>query len=124
VKKKAAPGLEQQLLQALIECLSAGPAYQETPAARRHRDVLARFEDLIEAGSIRRRRAMQRAHPALRRSDPQTSTVAEVAGRCGFRDLGRLANSYRAIYGELPSATAAAGLVPGRSRPRAGPAPI
>jgi AraC-like DNA-binding protein len=50
----AAHGLQQQLLQAFIECLSASAAYRETPAARRHRDVLARFEDLLEAGSFGR----------------------------------------------------------------------
>jgi AraC-like DNA-binding protein len=133
----AAHGLEQQLLHAFIECLSAGPSYEETPAARRHREVLARFEDLLEAGSrgrmtdiraalgvsqrllrgcceahlamspshYRRRRAMENVHRALRSGDPQTTTVSEVAGKHGFRDLGRFAGSYRAIFGELPSAT-------------------
>jgi AraC-like DNA-binding protein len=133
----AAHGLEQQLLHAFIECLSAGPAHQETPAARRHREVLACFEDLLEAGSRRRmtdicaalgvsqrllrecceahlamspnryrhRRAMQNVRRALRSGDPQTTTVSEVAGKHGFRDLGRFAGSYRAIFGELPSAT-------------------
>jgi AraC-like DNA-binding protein len=44
----AAHGLEQQLLQALIECLS-GAAEEETATSRRHRDILARFEDLLVA---------------------------------------------------------------------------
>jgi AraC-like DNA-binding protein len=43
---QAAHGLEQQLLHALIECLSDG-AEEETAAASRHRDILARFEDLL-----------------------------------------------------------------------------
>lgn len=43
---QAAHGLEQQLLHSLIECLS-GAADEETPAGRRHRDILGRFEDLI-----------------------------------------------------------------------------
>lgn len=46
---EAAHGLEQQLIHALIDCLSAGPAEQETPTARRHRRILARFEDLLRA---------------------------------------------------------------------------
>ena len=46
---QAAHGLEQQLIHALIQCLSAGPAAQETSAGRRHRCILARFEDLLRA---------------------------------------------------------------------------
>jgi AraC-like DNA-binding protein len=45
---QAAHGLEQQLLHALIECLSEGPE-EETATARGHRDILARFEDLLVA---------------------------------------------------------------------------
>jgi AraC-like DNA-binding protein len=45
---QAAHGLEQQLLGALIECLSEG-AEEETATDRRHRDILARFEDLLAA---------------------------------------------------------------------------
>jgi len=45
---QAAHGLEQQLLQALIECLSEG-AEEETATGRRHRDVLARFEARLVA---------------------------------------------------------------------------
>ena len=46
--RQAAHGLEQQLLQALIECLS-GRTEEKTATGRRHRDVLARFEDLLVA---------------------------------------------------------------------------
>ena len=45
---QGAHGLEQQLLHALIECLSV-EAEEETAAERRHRDLLARFEDLLAA---------------------------------------------------------------------------
>ena len=47
---EAAHGLEQQLIHALIECLSGGSADEETPTARRHRGILAQFEDLFQAG--------------------------------------------------------------------------
>jgi AraC-like DNA-binding protein len=43
---QAAHGLEHQLLHALIECLSEAEE-NETATARRHRDTLARFEDLL-----------------------------------------------------------------------------
>ena len=46
---QAAHGLEQQLVHALIECLSTGLTDNEPSAARRHRGVLARFEDLLVA---------------------------------------------------------------------------
>jgi AraC-like DNA-binding protein len=43
----AVHGLEQQLIHALIDCLSAGPL-DEHKSAQRHRDVLARFEGLLQ----------------------------------------------------------------------------
>lgn len=133
----AAHGLEQQLLHALIECLTGAPAQQETAAARRHRDVMTRFEALLRHGPLRhlnevsailgvsprllreccrthlglspsgyrRRRAMQQVHRALRSADAGAASVSAVAARNGFRDLGRFAGRYRALYGELPSAT-------------------
>jgi AraC-like DNA-binding protein len=134
---QAAHGLEQQLLHALIECLSTGLTDYETSAARRHRGLLARFEDLPVAepslrmaeicaalgisgrmlrecckmhlgmgpSSYRRLRRMQHVHRALRGDDPRAASVFEIASRYGIRDLGRFAASYRALYGELPSAT-------------------
>jgi AraC-like DNA-binding protein len=45
---QAAHGLEQQVIHGLIECLSGRPA-EETPAARRHRSILAGLEDLLRA---------------------------------------------------------------------------
>jgi AraC-like DNA-binding protein len=47
--KETVHGLEQQMIHALVESLSAGPVYEETETARQHRGVLARFEDLLEA---------------------------------------------------------------------------
>src|SRR5215469_2806819 len=133
---QAAHGLEQQLLHALIECLSQ-EAEEETANGRRHRDILARFEDLLVAepsagiadicaaldvsqrslrecckehlgmGPSRYRYlcAMQQVHRALRSGNSDTTKVSGVAARYGFRGLGRFATRYRALYGELPSAT-------------------
>ena len=134
---QAAHGLEQQLLHALIECLSTGLTDNEPSAPRRHRGILARFEDLLVAepslrmasicaalgisermlrecckthlgmgpSSYRRLRRMQQVHRALRSEDPRAASVFEIASRYGIGDLGRFAASYRALYGELPSAT-------------------
>jgi AraC-like DNA-binding protein len=45
---EAAHGLEHQLIHALVECLSVKSVDKETEAACRHRDILARFEDLLQ----------------------------------------------------------------------------
>jgi AraC-like DNA-binding protein len=133
----AAYGLEQQLLHALIECLTGRPTHQETAAGRRRRDLVTRFEALLQEKPFghlneisaalgvsprllreccrthlglsprgyRRRRAMQQVHLALRSGAAGSVSVSAVAQRNGFRDLGRFAGRYRALYGELPSAT-------------------
>jgi AraC-like DNA-binding protein len=131
---QAAHGLEQQLLHALIECLSNKPE-EETATARRHRDILARFEDLLVAErflrmadicaalgvSERLLRECCRQHLGMGPSSYRRlramqlvhrallsgtmASVSEVARRHGFRGIGRLAANYRARYGELPSAT-------------------
>ena len=44
---EAAHGLEQQVIHALILCLSARPVNQETEAASRSRGLVARFENLL-----------------------------------------------------------------------------
>jgi AraC-like DNA-binding protein len=135
--REAAHGLEQQMIHALLDSLSAEPVHEETVAAHRHRGILARFEDLLEAepppsvaaiaavlgvslrmlrecckknlgigpSRYRRLRGMQRAHRALRQENPDTASVTAVAHRYGFRDPGRFAVNYRALYGESPSAT-------------------
>jgi len=45
---EAAHGLEHQLIHAVVECLSGRSVHEETEAALRHRDILARFEDLAQ----------------------------------------------------------------------------
>src|SRR5262249_37097001 len=47
--RETAHGLEQQVIHALVESLSARPVYEETTAARRHRRILGSPGDLLEA---------------------------------------------------------------------------
>jgi AraC family ethanolamine operon transcriptional activator len=136
---EAAHGLEQQLIDALVDCLSNGSAIEATSATREHQDVAGRFEALLQAQpeqalpmaemcsalgvparTLRisceeqlgmgpteyvRRRRMQLAHRALRHGDRDGASISAVARRYGFRDPGRFAKNYRALCGELPSAT-------------------
>jgi len=53
----------------------------------------------------RRLRRMQLVYYTLRHEDPAMASVSAVARRYGFLNLGRFATSYRALYGESPSAT-------------------
>jgi AraC-like DNA-binding protein len=136
---EAVRGLEQELTQALIECLSGSAADPGSAAERRHGELMAAFaaavrirgEERLSASELARSlgisertlracckahlnmgpsrylraRRMQLARRALRNADPSATTVARVARRYGFVELGRFAASYRALFGELPSAT-------------------
>jgi AraC-like DNA-binding protein len=48
---------------------------------------------------------LSRAHQMLLESDPSSSTVASVARRWGFSNLGRFAAAHADRYGEAPSET-------------------
>jgi transcriptional regulator GlxA family with amidase domain len=48
---------------------------------------------------------LNKARSALRRADPSTMSVAEVARNHQFLELGRFAVTYRTTFGESPSVT-------------------
>jgi transcriptional regulator GlxA family with amidase domain len=50
-------------------------------------------------------RRLNKVRSALRRADPATASVAEIARSCEFSELGRFAVTYRTIFGEMPSTT-------------------
>jgi AraC-like DNA-binding protein len=50
-------------------------------------------------------RALHRVHDILRWGEPEAIRVSQVARLNGFRALGAFAARYRALFGELPSAT-------------------
>ncbi len=59
----------------------------------------------VAPGRYLRLRRLQDVRQALRSADPHSTTVLQVASQHGFHNLGRLVREYRAVYGELPSAT-------------------
>jgi AraC-like DNA-binding protein len=136
---EAAHGLEQELTEALIECLSGSSLLAEPVSTLRCTPLMARFEAAraghsyqkhsareiaaalgVSARTLRqcckeyldmtadrylRARRLQTARRALRHADAREASVSEVARRHGFGQPGRFAASYRALFGELPSAT-------------------
>lgn len=52
-----------------------------------------------------RQHRLDRVHAALLMAEPLHDTVAAIAMRYGFWELGRFAGAYRARFGEPPSAT-------------------
>jgi AraC-like DNA-binding protein len=57
---------------------------------------------------------LRRAHQTLLESDPSELTVASIAYRWGFGNLGRFAAAHADRYGETPSATLHRKTIPGR----------
>jgi len=57
VSAEAVHGMEQQLIEDLVECLQAGRAHQETPATHRRQEIMVRFEDLLRTQPDRHMRA-------------------------------------------------------------------
>jgi AraC-like DNA-binding protein len=136
---EVARALEQELLHALVNCLTAEDANGNPKTRRHHADIMVRFEDALTAHIGRQLnmpalcsaigvpertlrvccseflgmsptrylllRRLNMARSALRRADPATASVAEIARRCQFPELGRFAVAYRTIFGEMPSAT-------------------
>ena len=136
---EAAHGLEQQLIEAVVECSSAGGAGSDSRSRRRTQDIMVRFEQLLRQrdggiASMRetcaalgisgrllrslcaqhlgmsptaydRRLRMTSLRRALRLGTPELGSISEIAQHFGFRDPGRFAINYRAVFGEVPSAT-------------------
>jgi AraC-like DNA-binding protein len=136
---EVARALEQELLHALVNCLTADDAKGNLKTRRQHAEIMVRFEDALTAHIGRQLsipqlcvdigvpertlrvcctqflgmsptrylllRRLNMARSTLRRADPATASVAEIARIYQFLEPGRFAVAYRAIFGEMPSAT-------------------
>ncbi|MGY0572582.1 helix-turn-helix domain-containing protein [Bradyrhizobium sp. RDM12] len=136
---EVARSLEQELLHALVNCLSTEQTDKLLTGRRRHADIMVRFEEALAArreahlnlselcttigvpertlrlccveflgvspGRYHLLRRLNRARSALRRANPETTSVSEIARDHQFTELGRFAVAYRAIFNESPSST-------------------
>lgn len=59
----------------------------------------------LSPGAYVRHVRLHLARDLLRAADPELTTVAQVAARCGIGHLGRFASAYRNAFDELPSET-------------------
>ena len=103
--RQAAHGLEQQVIHALVDCLS-GPIDQEMKAGCRHRGILARFEDLLETGSSR---GIADICTTLGVSDRLLRDCCNEhlgMGPGGYRRLRRIQLAHRALWMHPPRAPA------------------
>jgi AraC-like DNA-binding protein len=57
VREEAAHGMEQQLIEAVVECLSGGRVDEQTPADYRYQGIMARFDELLRTRQERDLRA-------------------------------------------------------------------
>jgi len=87
INPAAAHGLEQQLIDALVECLAARPPEVETPTQRRHRDLLARFEDALSADRA----------PSIRHICAALGTSMSTLRACAQERLGMSPGLYRRL---------------------------
>jgi AraC family ethanolamine operon transcriptional activator len=76
-------------------------------AGIQRRTLLRAFRSICGTTPSRYLRAvrLEMARQALLSPHTDATTVTQVAMRFGFRELGRFAGNYRAIFGESPSMT-------------------
>ena len=138
-RPQIARALEQEMLHAIVHCLTANEADDHPRGRHHHAAIMVRFEETLskridqklnmptlcaEIGVAERTLRMccaeflgvsptrylllqrlNKARAALRRADPSTSSVAEVARSHQFLELGRFSVTYRTTFGESPSTT-------------------
>jgi AraC-like DNA-binding protein len=76
------------------------------------------FEDALGMGpnAYLRRRRLSAIHSILRRSDPASISIGDLAFEYGFPEAGRFAAYYRGHFGETPSETSRSRMGRGRRK--------
>jgi AraC family ethanolamine operon transcriptional activator len=78
--------MEQEAIETLAECLSAGKVYLETPATRRHQEVMLRFEELLQTRLIQ--------HPGAKELSAAIHVSERLLNKCCKQVLGMSPTSY------------------------------
>ena len=71
------------------------------------RTLRTAFQSYFNVGPVRylKLRTLHQIRSALKASDPSRTTVTKIAAQFGAWELGRMAQDYRSLFGELPSET-------------------
>ena len=101
---QAAHGLEHQVLDALIECLSERRE-EETATGRHHRDMLARFEDLVAAKPLPRMAAVCMALGVSSRLLNECCKEHLGMGPIRYTHLRAMQQVHRALLSGTPDTT-------------------
>lgn len=135
--REVARALEQDLIWALVTCLTSAEPRDNLAVTRCHAQTMLRFEEALAAnpcqslrtreiciatlvcertlrvcceeilgmspGRYQRLRRFKRVRAALRRANPATTSVIDVAKRHGFAAYDRFITEYRNVFGETPS---------------------
>jgi AraC-like DNA-binding protein len=136
-RREVTRALEQDLLHAVANCLTAGEMPRGTDARWRRAEIIVGYEEILAAYDDTQRstaelaaavgvpertlrtcffeflgmspsryarfRQLNLVRAALRRANPQTASVAAIARRYGFSELGRFTVAYQNVFGEPPS---------------------
>jgi AraC-like DNA-binding protein len=86
VDADAAHGMEQQLIEVLVECLSAGPLKEKAQISQRHQGIAARFEDLLHTEPD--------WHLQVEAASAAIGVSDRLLRRCCTEDLGMSPTSY------------------------------
>jgi AraC-like DNA-binding protein len=92
--------IEPQEPQVSVPQLAAAIGLPEHTLRRRCAQILG-----MSPSRYLRLRRLNLVRSELRRADPATASVTEIAQRFQFSELGRFAAAYRKVFGELPSDT-------------------
>ena len=78
-----------------------------TAAGVSERTLCTAFQEYFGAGPVGylKRRTLNLVRKTLQDADPSVTTVTQVAAQFGVWELGRFAQDFRLLFGELPSAT-------------------
>jgi AraC-like DNA-binding protein len=86
VDAEAAHGMEQQLIDALVECLAAGPLKEKAQISHGHQGIAARFEDLLQTQPDR--------HLCVEDLSKAIGVSDRLLRRCCTEDLGMSPTDY------------------------------